>query len=73
MARIASDHPRVPVVDVVADGLTQDEIAARFEAWLTDLDSKPRLTFRSARPTSCTAHWPTTTRDTTVIIDASTK
>lgn len=32
MARIASDVPSEPVVDVVADGLTEDEIAARFEA-----------------------------------------
>ena len=39
MARTASDLPRDPVVDVVADGLTEDEIAARFEAWLSDLDS----------------------------------
>ena len=43
MARIASDLPRDPVVDVVADGLTQDEIAARFEAWLSDLDSLPTV------------------------------
>lgn len=43
MARIASDLPRDPVVDVVADGLTEDEIAARFEAWLTDLDSNPTV------------------------------
>ena len=41
MARIASDLPRDPVVDVVADGLTEDGIAARFEAWLSDLDSLP--------------------------------
>ena len=41
MARIASDLPRDPVVDVVADGLTEDEIASRFEAWLSDLDSLP--------------------------------
>ena len=43
MARIASDLPRDPVVDVVADGLTEDEIAARFEAWLSDLDSLPTV------------------------------
>jgi len=43
MARIASDYPREPVVDVVGDGLTEDEIAARFEAWLSDLDSQPRV------------------------------
>ncbi len=43
MARTASDIPRDPVVDVVADGLTEDEIAARFEAWLADLDSLPTV------------------------------
>ena len=43
MARIASDVPSEPVVVVVADGLTEDEIAARFEAWLTDLDSQPTV------------------------------
>ena len=43
MARIASDVPSAPVVDVVADGLTEDEIAARFEAWLSDLDSLPTV------------------------------
>jgi hypothetical protein len=43
VARIASDLPRDPVVDVVADGLTEDEIAARFEAWLSDLDSLPTV------------------------------
>ena len=43
MARIASDLPRDPVVDVVADGLTEDEIAARFEAWLSDLNSLPTV------------------------------
>ena len=43
MAHIASDLPRDPVVDVVADGLTEDEIAARFEAWLSDLDSLPTV------------------------------
>ena len=43
MVRIASDLPRDPVVDVVADGLTEDEIAARFEAWLSDLDSLPTV------------------------------
>ena len=43
MARIASDHPRVPVVDVVEDGLNEDEIAARFEAWRCDLDSQPTV------------------------------
>ena len=43
MARIASDLPRDPVVDVVADGLTEDEIAARFEAWLSHLDSLPTV------------------------------
>jgi hypothetical protein len=39
MAHIASDLPSDPVVDVVEDGLTEDEIAARFEAWLSHLDS----------------------------------
>jgi hypothetical protein len=39
MARSASDHPRVPVVDIVGDELDEDEIAARFEAWVSDLDS----------------------------------
>jgi hypothetical protein len=43
VARTASDLPRDPVVDVVADGLTEDEIAARFEAWLSDLDSLPTV------------------------------
>ena len=43
MARTANDLPRDPVVDVVADGLTADEIAARFEAWLSDLDSLPTV------------------------------
>ncbi len=43
MARRASDLPRDPVVDVVEDGLTEDEIAARFEAWLSDLDSLPTV------------------------------
>ena len=43
MARIASDLPSDPVVDVVEDGLTEDEIAARFEAWLVDLDSLPTV------------------------------
>ena len=43
MARIASDLPSDPVVDVVEDGLTEDEIAARFEAWLADLDSLPTV------------------------------
>ena len=43
MARIAGDLPRDPVVDVVEDGLTEDEIAARFEAWLTDLVSQPTV------------------------------
>ena len=43
MARIASDLPSDPVVDVVEDGLNEDEIAARFEAWLIDLDSQPTV------------------------------
>ena len=43
MARIASDLPSDPVVDVVEDGLNEDEIAARFEAWLTDLDTEPTV------------------------------
>ena len=43
LARIASDLPREPVVDVVADGLTEDEIPARFETWLSDLDSVPTV------------------------------
>ena len=43
MARIASDHPRVPIVDVVEGRLNEDEIAARFEAWLTDHDSQPTV------------------------------
>ena len=29
--------------DVVADGLTDGKIAARFEAWLSDLDSLPTV------------------------------
>ena len=43
MARIASDVPSDPVVDVVENGLNEDEIAARFAAWLTDLDSQPTV------------------------------
>ena len=43
MARIAHAVPSDPVVDVVGDGLDEDEIAARFEAWLTDLDSQPTV------------------------------
>jgi hypothetical protein len=41
MTRLAGDLPSNPVVDVVEDGLNEDEITARFEAWLTDLDSQP--------------------------------
>ncbi len=43
MARIASDLPRDPVVDVVEDGLNEDEIAARFAVWLTALDAQPTV------------------------------
>ena len=43
MARTANDLPRDPVIDVVANDLTEDEIAARFEAWLSDLDSLPTV------------------------------
>jgi len=31
------------VTDIVADGLTEDEIAARFETWLSDLESIPAV------------------------------
>ena len=43
MTRMAGDHHSDPVVDIVEDGLTEDEIAARFEAWLSDLDSQPTV------------------------------
>ena len=33
--------PQDSVADIVADGLTEDEIAARFEIWLSDLESFP--------------------------------
>jgi hypothetical protein len=36
MARRA-DHLRSPIVDVVDDGLTEAEIAARVEEWLDEL------------------------------------
>lgn len=39
MARRAGELPNPPVADVVDDGLTEDEIAARFTAWLADLES----------------------------------
>ena len=39
MARRAGELPNPPVVDVVDDGLTEDEIAARFAEWLADLES----------------------------------
>ena len=39
MARRAGQLPNPPVVDVVDDGLTEDEIAARFAEWLADLES----------------------------------
>ena len=35
--------PHDSVADVVADGLTEDEIAARFEIWLSDLESIPAV------------------------------
>ena len=35
--------PQDLVADVVADGLTEDEIAARFEIWLSDLESFPAV------------------------------
>jgi hypothetical protein len=35
--------PKNSVTDVVADGLTEDEIAARFEIWLSDLESFPAV------------------------------
>ncbi len=35
--------PQDSVTDVVEDGLTEDEIAARFEIWLTDLESFPAV------------------------------
>jgi hypothetical protein len=35
--------PQDSVVDVVADGLTEDEIAARLEIWLSDLESFPAV------------------------------
>ena len=35
--------PRDSVTDIVADGLTEDEIAARFEIWLSDLESLPAV------------------------------
>jgi hypothetical protein len=50
MARIASDVPTVPVVDVVGDGLDEDEIAARFEAWLSDLVSLPTVDLSVSAP-----------------------
>lgn len=31
------------IADIVADGLTEDEIAARFEIWLSDLESFPAV------------------------------
>jgi hypothetical protein len=39
MARRAGELPNPPIVDVVDDGLTEDEIAARFAEWLADLES----------------------------------
>ena len=31
------------VADVVADGLTEDEVASRFEIWLADLELVPAV------------------------------
>ena len=39
----ARDLPGDPVVDIVDDGLTEDEIAARFAAWLAELDLLPTI------------------------------
>ena len=35
--------PQDSVTDIVADRLTEDEIAARFEIWLSDLESFPAV------------------------------
>ncbi len=35
--------PQVSVADLVADGLTEDEIATRFDIWLSDLESFPTV------------------------------
>ena len=43
MARRAGDLPNEPVIDVVDDGLNDDEVAARFEVWLADLESVPTV------------------------------
>ena len=43
MARPARDLPGDPVVDIVDDGLTEDEIAARFTTWLAELELLPTL------------------------------
>jgi hypothetical protein len=40
MARRAEDLPTPPVVDVVADGLDDDEVAAAFATWLAELDDE---------------------------------
>ena len=53
--------PHDSVADVIADGLTEDEIAARFEIWLSDLESIPAVDLWSARPTSCVTPMPTAT------------
>lgn len=36
-------RPQDSVTDVVVDGLTEDEIAVRFEIWLSDLESFPAV------------------------------
>ena len=35
--------PQDSVTDIVADRLTEDEIAARFEIWLADLELVPAV------------------------------
>jgi hypothetical protein len=35
--------PEDSVTDIVTDGLTEDEIATRFETWLSDLQSFPTV------------------------------
>lgn len=39
MARPAGQLPHSPVIDVIDDGLTDDAVADRFAAWLTDLEA----------------------------------
>lgn len=43
MARPARELPGDPVVDIVDDGLTEDEIAARFTTWLAELELLPTI------------------------------